>query len=54
MENTNRKEDEQTLTLSIDGRISIGNISRATMITVVSALLADSNFNPSDIKIDLN
>lgn len=54
MENTNRKEGEQTLTLSVDGRVSIGNISRATMITVVSALLADSNFNPSDIKIDLN
>jgi hypothetical protein len=54
MENTNRKEGEQTLTLSIDGRVSIGSISRATMITVVSALLSDSNFNPSDIKIDLN
>jgi predicted transcriptional regulator len=54
MENTNRKEGEQTLTLSIDGRVSIGNISRSTMITVVSALLSDSNFNPSDIKIDLN
>lgn len=54
MENTKEKEVKDTLTLLVDGRISIGSIGRSTMITIVTALLSDDKFNPSDIKITLN